>query len=327
MSLFHYLIIILISFLATYLSRKIAIRKSIIDIPGIRSSHTEPTPLGGGFAILIAWLIGLIYLFISNQIPQNLFIALMCGIPLAIVGLLDDIIGLSPKIRLLFQFFSVLAGLYFIGGIQRIDFGFFVIENIWILSVIGVFGMIWFINSFNFLDGIDGYAAIEAIFISLGIYVFLHDSILLTLICAVLGFLYWNWPKAKIFMGDAGSMLLGYTLICLGLFYNNSGDFDFLNWLILSSLFWFDATVTLIRRMRRREKLSVAHKKHAYQRIVQAGFSHKKVVVYAIFLNLINLLFILGAIQYPNFILVFILFNIAFLSMIYWRIEKKIPFK
>jgi len=322
-----YIILFFISFIATYFTRIIAIKLNIYDIPGIRSSHSEPTPLGGGFAIFIAWLIGIIYLFIIDQIPQNLFIALMCGIPLAIVGLLDDIIGLSPKIRLLSQFFSVLAGLYFIGGIRQIDFGFFVIENIWLLSILGVFGMIWFINLFNFIDGIDGYAAVEAIFISLGIYVFSRDYVLLALICAVLGFLYWNWPRAKIFMGDAGSMLLGYTLICLGLFYNNSGDFNFLNWLILSSLFWFDATVTLIRRMRRREILSVAHKKHAYQRIVQAGFSHKKVVIYAIFLNLINLLFILGAIQYPDFILVFILFNIALLSMIYWRIERKMSFK
>lgn len=326
MNFFYYLIIILISFLTTYLSRKIAINKSILDIPTERSSHTIATPKGGGFAILIAWLIGLVYFFLINKIPTNLFIALICGIPLAIVGLLDDIIGLSPKIRLIFQFFTVLTGLYFLGGIEKIDFGFFILENIWLLSILGVLGMIWFINLFNFLDGIDGYAAMEAIFISMGLYIFLHDSMLLLLSCVVLGFLYWNWPRAKIFMGDVGSMLLGYTLVILGIHFNNTYEFSLLQWMMLSSLFWFDATLTIYRRWKNKETLSIAHNNHAYQRIVKAGFSHQKTIIYSIIVNFFILGLVWLANRFPGWGILFFFITLIALYILVRFIDRKEPF-
>jgi len=325
-SFFYYFIIILISFLATYLSRKIAIKKSILDIPTERSSHTIPTPKGGGFAILVAWLIGIVYFFLINKIPTNLFIALICGIPLAIVGLLDDIIGLSPKIRLIFQFFTVLTGLYFLGGIEKIDFGFFILDNIWLLSILGILGMIWFINLFNFLDGIDGYAAIEAIFISMGLYIFLYDSMLLLLSCVVLGFLYWNWPRAKIFMGDVGSMLLGYTLVILGIHFNNTYEFPLLQWMMLSSLFWFDATLTIYRRWKNKETLSIAHNNHAYQRIVKAGFSHQKTIIYSVIVNFFILGLVWLANRFPGWGILFFFITIIALYILVRFIDRKEPF-
>lgn len=320
------LFLFFLSFSGTYLVQKFALKKSILDIPTERSSHTIPTPKGGGFAILVAWLIGIVYFFLINKIPTNLFIALICGIPLAIVGLLDDIIGLSPKIRLIFQFFTVLTGLYFLGGIEKIDFGFFILDNIWLLSILGVLGMIWFINLFNFLDGIDGYAAMEAIFISMGLYIFLHDSMLLLLSCVVLGFLYWNWPRAKIFMGDVGSMLLGYTLVILGIHFNKTYEFSLLQWMMLSSLFWFDATLTIYRRWKNKETLSIAHNNHAYQRIVKAGFSHQKTIIYSIFVNLIILCMVWFAKKYHNLEFLFFIINIVGLYIIVKLIDKKEPF-
>ena len=309
-----YLLVLVSSFVITGIYRKIAIKKSILDIPNIRSSHSVPTPIGGGIAIAITWYAGIIYLFLIHKVPIHLFYALLFGLPLVIVSMIDDIKNVSPKIRLIIQFFSAMGGLYFIGGFKLLDLGFIQWHQSGLFSVLAVFGIIWFINLYNFLDGIDAYASVEAVFISLALFYFTHDPVLLVIVCAVAGFLYWNRPKAKIFMGDTGSTLLGYTLIILGIYYNNTGELNFIYWLILSSLFWFDATLTLYRRWRNKEKLSVAHKNHAYQRIVQAGYSHGKTVLWA---TVINLFFFLTIILFkrlniPGFVLFFIVLFINY---------------
>jgi len=123
-------------------------------------------------------------------------------------------------------------------------------------------------------------------FVALGMFLLSKNPVLLVLVFAILGFLVWNWPKAKIFMGDIGSTQLGYILIILGIYFNNYIKINFIGWLILTSLFWVDASLTLYRRWRNKEKLSQAHKKHYYQRIVQYGFTHKKTVVGSIVINL-----------------------------------------
>jgi len=309
-----YIIIIISSFIITGIYRKIAIKKSILDIPNIRSSHSVPTPIGGGVAIVITWYASLTYLFLIHKVPIHLFYALLFGFPLVIVSMIDDIKKVSPKIRLIIQFFSAMGGLFFIGGFKSLDLGFIQWHQSVLFSVLAVFGIMWFINLYNFLDGIDTYASAEAVFILLALFYFTHDPVLLVMVCAVLGFLYWNWPKAKIFMGDVGSTLLGYTLVILGIYYNNTGAFNFINWMILSSLFWFDATLTLYRRWRNREKLSVAHKKHAYQRIVQAGFSHRKTVLYATGINLFFFLLIIlfQQLNIPGFVLFIIVLVIDY---------------
>ena len=104
---------------------------------------------------------------------------------------------------------------------------------------------------------------------------------------SVLGFLYWNWHKAKIFMGDVGSTLLGYNIAIFTIYFANVESTNFWMWIVLFSLFWFDATVTLIRRKLNGEKLSQAHKKHAYQRLTQSGWSHYKVTNYSILVNIV----------------------------------------
>ncbi|MCT7575349.1 hypothetical protein N5U00_08410 [Aliarcobacter butzleri] len=109
----------------------------------------------------------------------------------------------------------------------------------------------------------------------------------LVLAVAVLGFLYWNWNKAKIFMGDVGSTLLGYNIAIFTIYYANQQASNFWIWIILFGVYWFDATLTLIRRKLNKEKLSQAHKKHGYQRLTQSGWSHYKVTNYSIGLNII----------------------------------------
>ena len=147
--------------------------------------------------------------------------------------------------------------------------------------------IIWFINLYNFLDGINGYAGSQAVFLALAGFVLFGGNHFLILAVAVLGFLYWNWNRAKIFMGDVGSTLLGYNIAIFTIYYANQEATNFWIWIILFGVYWFDATLTLIRRKLNKEKLSQAHKKHAYQRLTQAGWSHYKVTNYSIGLNLV----------------------------------------
>lgn len=280
-----YGILFLMSLSLTYFIRIVALKKSLLAIPTERSSHTIPTPHGGGIAISICWFLGLIYLFMHEAIDFSLFYALMIGSALSFVSYLDDLYDISPKTRLLIQALISLLGLYLLGGLSKIDFGFFVIENQWMTNLLAFLGLMWFINLYNFLDGIDGYAGSEAIFLAVASWLLFGGDYFLVLISSVLGFLIWNWHKAKIFMGDVGSTLLGYSIGIFAIYHQNNGVSIFV-WLILFGIFWFDATLTLYRRYQNKEKLSHAHRKHAYQRLVQSGWSHSKVVMYSLGINL-----------------------------------------
>ena len=137
-----YLLVLVSSFIITGIYRRIAIKKSILDIPNIRSSHSVPTPIGGGIAIAIAWYAGITFLFLIHKIPIHLFYALLFGLPLVIVSMIDDIKNVSPKIRLLIQFFSAMGGLYFIGGFKSLDLGFIQWHQSGLFSVLAVFGIV-----------------------------------------------------------------------------------------------------------------------------------------------------------------------------------------
>jgi Fuc2NAc and GlcNAc transferase len=192
---------------------------------------------------------------------------------------------------------------------------------------LAIIGMVWFINLFNFMDGIDGFASVEVITVSSVLFIMSWNLITILLIICVAGFLCWNWPKAKIFMGDVGSTQLGFILAVLGIYFHNTLEFSILNWIMLTSPFWFDATLTLFRRMRNREKLSEAHRKHAYQRIVQAGFSHEKVNFFLILINLFIIVLIsvyreVKFLQIPVFVLSLLVFY-----LITRAVDHRIPFE
>ncbi|NOQ24378.1 MAG: glycosyl transferase [Bacteroidales bacterium] len=292
--IFILILVVVSSYIGTFLVRRFAIKKSIIDIPNQRSSHTKPTPRGGGLVIVVIWYVIIIWFFITEKLTNELFYAFLSGSLLAIVSLLDDIFSLSAKIRLIIQVFSAGMAVFFISTIHTVDLGFYIINSSFLVIPFVFIGLIWFVNLFNFLDGIDGYAASQAIFISLAFFILTGDFLLLYLIASIIGFLIWNWQPAKIFMGDIGSTVLGFTLGVLTIYYSQKYKISIFTLLIPSALFWFDATYTLFRRWRNKEKLSEAHKKHAYQRIVQSGFSHQKTVISAILVNffLLSLTFI-----------------------------------
>lgn len=315
-----YIIFFSLSFILTYLIKEYAIKKSLIAHVNERSSHTTPTPHGGGIAIAITWFIGLIYLYFTKQIDQTLFYALLVGVIISVVSFFDDLFELSAKLRLIVQSIVSLLGLYVLGGLGGFNFGLFSIDNQIFTNIFAFFMIIWFINLYNFLDGIDGYAGSEALFLSLAGFTLFEGNHFLVLAVAVLGFLIWNWHKAKIFMGDVGSTLLGYNVAIFTIYYANEESTNFWIWIILFGVFWFDATLTLYRRKKNGEGLSQAHKKHAYQRLTQSGWSHSKVVIASIFINI--LLFVI-VYYVSNIFLAFIISLILLYASIYLVDKKK----
>jgi UDP-N-acetylmuramyl pentapeptide phosphotransferase/UDP-N-acetylglucosamine-1-phosphate transferase len=326
----YYVLLILASFglsyVITYIFRKVAIRKKIIDIPNERSSHQIPTPRGGGVAIVTAWFAGITFLFMTKEIDTNLFLALLTGLILVFLGIMDDIIQLNPVVRFIGQMVATAIALFMLGGLKTLDLGFFHIEQNIVLSIIAFFGIIWFINLYNFLDGIDGYASMQAIFISLVFFFFTFNNQYLILTGATLGFIVWNWQPAKIFMGDVGSTLLGFNFGIMAIYEQNQNSISIIQFLIISSVFWFDATVTLIRRYRNKEKLSEAHKKHAYQRIVQAGYSHQKTVIFAIGINLLLFCLSIFASIFEKLSITPLIITVIFLFLLMKGIDKKKAF-
>jgi Fuc2NAc and GlcNAc transferase len=321
-----YIIILLLSFTLTYIIKNYYIKNAILEEVNERSSHTVPTPHGGGIAIVITWFVGIGYLYFNNQIESDLFFALVMGIIISVVSYFDDIYDLSPKVRLLAQGVVAFGGLYFIGGFDSLNLFVFNIDNQIITNVFAFLLIVWFINLYNFLDGINGYAGSEAIFLSIaGLLIFggAHFGVLAV---AVLGFLYWNWNKAKIFMGDVGSTLLGYNVAIFTLYYANQEATNLWVWIILFGVFWFDATLTLIRRKLNGEKLSQAHKKHGYQRLNQSGWSHYKVTNYSIVVNVCIFILLYIGIQLD---LIFVSFVMVLTSLygIMKFIDKKKAFK
>ncbi len=312
-----YIGLFVLSIVLTYSIRSYANKKAIYDIPNERSSHSTPTPRGGGLAIMIVFYIGLVYF--QESIDSTLFYALICAIPIALISLVDDVLTISSKVRFFIQSVSAAMALYFLGGVSSFDFILFELQGWW-LNIIAFIAMIWLTNLYNFLDGIDGYAGSEAVMVGLGLFLFFHNPLGLVIVAACLGFLLFNWHKASIFMGDVGSATLGF-IFAVFVFYDTSHG-SIVIWLVLLSLFWFDATLTLIRRYRNGEVVTQAHKKHAYQRLTQSGWSHDKVVWFSLVFNLI--FFVL--LYFVENVLIVFIFNIIALYTIVKLIDAKKSF-
>jgi len=256
-----------------------------------------------------------------------LYYALLSGLPLTLIGFADDIFNLKPGIRFLVQFLCAAAALFFLRGLSTIYCGLWTMDYGLLLTPLAFIAIIWSINLFNFLDGIDGYIGSEIVFIGVSLYLLTGSQIGLLLAAATLGFLIWNWPKAKIFMGDVGSTLLGFTVAVLAIYHQNNLSLSIPVWLILTSVFWFDATVTLFRRIWNKEKLSRAHRKHAYQRIVQAGFSHQQTTLWALVLNIVGFGLAWFANTYKTYNLVFLALDILVVYILLLWIDRKKPFE
>lgn len=262
------------SWMLTGFLRQYAIAKSLIDIPNERSSHSVPTPRGGGVAIVVSFLAILPVLNWFDLLSSQVLLALWgAGCAVAITGFLDDHGHIAARWRLIVHFSAAAWGLYWLGGFPPVAAFGYLLDLGWIGYIFTAVYIVWLLNLYNFMDGIDGLASIEAITVccsgALMAWLVAPDSsfwMLPTLLAtAVLGFLFWNFPPARIFMGDAGSGFLGIMLALLSVQAAWIAPQLIWVWLVLLGVFIVDATITLCRRVLRGEKFYEAHRSHAYQ--------------------------------------------------------------
>ncbi len=248
------------SALLTGIVRRVALSSGLVDLPNSRSSHNRSTARGGGLSVVFATIVGVIALAITGVVSAAFWALIWLG-------------GLPP---LLFSDHLIQLGA--------------------IGYLIGVLGIVWALNLFNFMDGIDGIAASEAVFVagagallSAGGRAGVTDAAAV-FACACAGFLIWNWPPAKIFLGDVGSGYLGYVIAILALAATRESPIALWAWLILGGVFFVDATVTLLRRLLRGERVYEAHRTHAYQWLARRWGSHAKVTCAVQMVNVLWLL-------------------------------------
>lgn len=292
----------------TGLSRSYALRRALLDIPNERSSHSVPTPRGGGLAIVVTLAVGMAILGMAGVVPARLVWAMLVGGTLvAGVGWLDDHRHVPPRWRALVHMVAAVWAVYCLGGLSQFRLGGETWHLGWLGSVLAVVAIVWLINLYNFMDGIDALAGLEAVTAGLGAAVLLWwagnpglAAVAALVAASCGGFLWWNWPPARIFMGDVGSGLLGYWFAVLALAGEKSGDLPGVAWLILLAVFVLDATFTLIARVLRGERWYTAHRSHAYQRGVQLGCSHRRVSVAVGGINILILFpLAVAAVAYP----------------------------
>lgn len=305
----------------------------LLDIPNERSSHSTPTPRGGGLAIAVTALGGVIVAAMLHWIDWDLAIALAGGgTMIATVGWVDDHRSLSALTRFAVQFFSAGWAMFWLGGLPSLSIGNSTVGLGLVGTVLGVIGIVWAINLYNFVDGIDGLAAGEAISTGVigGLILLAMNQtglamVALLIAAASAGFLPLNWAPAKLFMGDVGSGMLGYLFAVLAIASENSGAMPLLLWILLLGAFVFDATVTLCRRVMHGERWYHAHHSHAYQRMVQAGRSHAQVSTTILLINLVLALLAVVAWLRPTFFLIAIGAGTLLLSIIYISVERVRP--
>lgn len=289
-----------VSLCMTWVLRRYALARSLMDIPNARSSHSVPTPRGGGVAIVLSFLLALPLLAAMGLLAWPLAWALLgAGAAVAVLGFLDDHGHIAARWRLLGHFAAAIWALFWLGGLPPLTLLGFSVDLDWLGHGLAAVYLVWLLNLYNFMDGIDGIASVEAICVCLGgalLYwlVMPNDAagmlLCLLLAAAVIGFLFWNFPPARIFMGDAGSGFLGITLGVLSLQAAWAAPQLLWSWLILLGVFIVDATFTLMRRLLRGDKVYEAHRSHAYQHASRRFGRHLPVTLIVGAINILWLL-------------------------------------
>jgi Fuc2NAc and GlcNAc transferase len=294
-----FLVAALFALLLTGRLRRYAIARSLLDIPNERSSHVVPTPRGGGVSIVLAFLLTLPLLGWVNALSAATFWALLgAGCLIALVGFLDDHGHVPARWRLLAHFIGAGWVLTWLGGLPPLPVFGLILDFEWVGNLLAAVYLVWLLNLYNFMDGIDGIAGIEAITVCLSGMLLYSLSpgdnselvLPMLLLAAVAGFLFWNFPKAKIFMGDVGSGFVGFVLGVLSIQAAWVEPDYFWGWLILLGAFVVDATVTLLRRIFRGDKFWEAHRSHAYQYASRKYGAHQPV---SLAFGVINLFWLL----------------------------------
>ena len=280
--------------LITGIVRDLVLRRGLLDVPNERSSHHQPTARGGGAAIVVVVLASVAFALWRGDLDARLgFAALLGGAAVAGIGFLDDHAHVPAPLRLLVHFVALAGALAVTGGLHAIPWGGGAVDLGLAGDVLACLACVWFLNLFNFMDGIDGIAAAESAFIAFAAAWLAAGTgapaslVTLWLVtgAASLGFLAWNWPPARIFMGDVGSGFLGFVLPVLLVYTTGRSGLNLWTALILGAPFVADATVTLLARIARGERWYSAHRSHAYQWLARRWGSHARVTGLFIILN------------------------------------------
>ena len=270
----------------TGLVRRYAMARRLVDEPNARSSHSATTPRGGGLAFVMTTMVALPVVAALGMLSWQACWAIVCpGALVAMVGFLDDHDHVPARWRLLVHFLAAFWALAWTGGLPSLELLGRPVSPGWIGIGFGALYLVWLLNLYNFMDGIDGIASVEAICVCIGgalLYLLEGESAMgvapLLLAASVAGFLAWNFPPASIFMGDSGSGFLGMILGVMSIQAAWVSVELFHGWLILLGVFIVDATLTLIRRLLRGERIYEAHRSHAYQ-LATRRFGHLRVTL------------------------------------------------
>lgn len=275
------------SYAVTLAVRRYAVSHNVVDTPNYRSSHSIPTPRGGGLSIAVACLMAVLFLTLSGQIAVGVGCSLLVGgCAVAAAGWIDDRRRLGAGVRLVIHAASAIFALIMLGGLRSLRGSLISVSSPEILSAFACIGIVWSTNLFNFMDGIDGIAGIQTACIGIGggaiLFAIGQPGLaycMLVLGGAALGFLALNWHPAKIFMGDVGSGFIGFYVAIVAVASENAAALPLLLWVVIMAIFVVDATATLVRRIVRGHSWFEAHRSHVYQIAVRSGLSHGQVVL------------------------------------------------
>jgi UDP-N-acetylmuramyl pentapeptide phosphotransferase/UDP-N-acetylglucosamine-1-phosphate transferase len=271
------------SFLLSYPVRLLGLRLKIVDLPGPRSSHTEPVPHLGGIAILAGVMASLL---VVTKPSVAFLVAAGFGVLISLISLLDDLVAL-PSLPRLFVHLAVAAALIWMVDLIPTRFALPYVEiraPAYVGLVAATLFVVGFVNFFNFMDGINGIAAAQAIWggLAMGILLLLggsSNSVLAAIALAggCLGFLPHNFPKARMFMGDVGATTVGFALAMLALLGSGRTRLPWVAYTLPLGVFIYDATFTLFKRILKKQNFMKPHREHHYQLLVRSGWSHARV--------------------------------------------------
>lgn len=307
--------------------------RGILDLPNDRSSHATPTPRGGGLAIAGVLLAGIALGALIGWVRPAVALGIGGGgAAVAVVGWLDDRDGLRARTRALAHAGAAVWALAWLDGYPVVQLG---LERYHLGTagfVLGTVGIVWGINFFNFMDGIDGIAASQSLVVGLVGGLLLHAGgapglalVAVLTAGAAAGFLRWNWAPARVFMGDVGSTTLGFVLSTLGVAAANEGAVPMLAWGTLLGVFVFDATVTVLRRVVQGHPFWQPHREFGFHRAVRAGLSHAQVSGRVVLLTaLLGALAALGSTM-PRLMLAAAAAGLVLLGGLYLALESRVP--
>jgi Fuc2NAc and GlcNAc transferase len=314
-----------VSFVGTRIVWWHAQRRGWMAIPNARSSHEVPTPSSGGIAIAVAFLGTVFALGSLSFVPWPVVSAIVGGGGVvAVLGWADDRYTLPPRIRIVVQLLAAMWAVWQLGGLPTLHFGSVVVTLGVVGSILAVLTIVTASNLTNFMDGIDGLVGGQAVVLGAGLGFLLAVSgamelalVSWALAAAAGGFLVWNWEPATIFMGDAGSLLIGFSFVVLAIASERAFALSAMAFLAADASFLLDAGATTAIRARAGERWYEAHRSFAYQRAVQAGYRHRSVTLFALGCTVV-LVFLAAMSTFSPRLLPLILVSAFVVSYVVW---------